>query len=115
MDMMESIVCDIPSLDEIAEPPVVRREDGSWLVEGYLDVDDLKELLDVEELPDEEDFQTLGGFTVSRIGRLPRVGDHFNWVRFRFEVVDMDGNRVDKVLIQPQPVSGDDEAGANPG
>ena len=115
MDMMESIVGDIPSLDEIAEPPVVRREDGSWLVEGYLDVDDLKELLDVEELPDEEDFQTLGGFTVSRIGRLPRVGDHFNWVRFRFEVVDMDGNRVDKVLIQPQPVSGDDEAGANPG
>lgn len=99
-DMMEAIVGDIPSLEEIAEPPVVQREDGSWLVEGYLDVDDLKELLDLDALPEEEDFQTLGGFTVSRIGRLPRVGDHFVWAAYRFEVVDMDGNRVDKVLIQ---------------
>lgn len=103
-DMMEAIVGDIPSLAEIAEPPIVQREDGSYLVEGYLDIDDLKELLDVNELPDEADFQTLGGFVVVRLGRLPHVGDHFAWAGFRFEVMDMDGNRVDKVLIQSAPV-----------
>ncbi len=102
IDMMEAIVGDIPTLEEIAEPPVVRREDGSLLVEGYLDVEDLKELLDVDELPDEEDYQTLGGFVVLRLGRLPRVGDIVEWLGYRFEIVDMDGNRVDKVLIMPR-------------
>lgn len=99
IDMMEAIVGDIPTLQEIAEPPIVQREDGSYLVEGSIDVDDLKELLKVNELPDEGDYQTLGGFVVSLIGRLPKVGDHMDWGGHRFEVVDMDGNRVDKVLI----------------
>lgn len=99
IDMMEAIVGDIPTLQEIAEPPVIQREDGSYLVEGYLDTDELKELLDVEMLPEEEDFQTLGGFIVSLAGRLPRGGDRFDWGNYRFEVVDMDGNRVDKVII----------------
>ncbi len=99
IDMMEAIVGDIPTLEEIAEPPVVMREDGSYLVEGYLNVDDLKDLLLADELPNEEDFQTLGGFVVSLIGRLPRVSDHVVWGGYRFEIVDMDGNRVDKVLI----------------
>jgi putative hemolysin len=99
LDMMEAIVGDIPTLQEIAEPPIVRRDDGSYLVEGYLAVDDLKELLGVAALPDEGDFQTLGGFVVSLAGRLPRVGDYFDWQDFRFEIVDMDGNRVDKVLV----------------
>jgi putative hemolysin len=99
IDMMEAIVGDIPTLQEIAEPPIIAREDGSWLVEGYLDVDDLKDLLDVTVLPDEGDYQTLGGFIVMMAGRLPRVGDYFDWRGFRFEIVDMDGNRVDKVLI----------------
>lgn len=100
IDMMEAIVGDIPTLEEIAEPPVVRRDDGSYLVEGYIDIEDLKELLDVDELPDEGDYQTLGGFVVLMIGRLPRAGDHMDWQDYRFEVVDMDGNRVDKVLIE---------------
>ena len=102
MDMMEAIVGDIPTVQEIAEPPVVRREDGSYLVEGYFDVDDLKALLVVDELPDEGDYQTLGGFVISRVGRLPRVGDRIEWGEHFFEVVDMDGNRIDKVLIQPR-------------
>lgn len=98
-DMMEGIVGDIPTLEEIIEPPIVVREDGSMLVEGYLAVDDLKELFDVEKLPDEEDYSTLGGFVVEILGHLPHVGDHFEWQGWRVEVVDMDGNRVDKVLI----------------
>ena len=100
IDMMAAIVGDIPTVSDLAEPPVVRREDGSWLVEGLLDVEDLKALLGFAELPDETDYQTLGGFMVSRLGRLPRVGDYDTWGGFRFEVVDMDGNRVDKVLIE---------------
>jgi putative hemolysin len=100
IDMIEAIVGDIPSAGDIAEPPVVQREDGSWLVDGLLDVEELKTLLGAAELPDEEDYQSVGGFMVTRLGRLPRVGDSFVWGDFRFEVVDMDGNRVDKVLIQ---------------
>lgn len=99
IDMMEAIVGDIPTAEEIAEPPVVMRDDGSYLVDGSVDVDDLKELLDVNELPDEGDYQTLGGFIVLLIGRLPRVGDTIDWGDYLFEIVDMDGNRVDKVLI----------------
>jgi len=98
-DMMEGIVGDIPTLEEITDPPVVVREDGSMLVEGYFAVDDLKELLDADELPDEGDYSTLGGFVVEILGHLPHVGDHFIWQDWRLEVVDMDGNRVDKVLI----------------
>ena len=100
IDMMEAIVGDMPSVDDIAEPPVVQREDGSWLVDGLLDVADLKTLLATTQMPDEPDYQTLGGFVVTQLGRLPRVGDIVVWGGFRFEVVDMDGNRVDKVLIQ---------------
>jgi len=99
IDMMESIVGDIPTAEEIAEPPIVEREDGSWLVDGAIDVDDLKDLLGADELPDEGDYQTLGGFIVLLIGRLPRAGDRVDWGGHRFEVVDMDGYRVDKVLI----------------
>ncbi len=101
IDMMEAIVGDIPTPEEIAEPPIVRREDGSFLVDGYLNTEELKELLEVDELPGEADYQSLGGFVVLMLGRLPRAGDWLEWGDFRFEVVDMDGNRVDKVLIEP--------------
>ncbi|HOU41713.1 MAG TPA: hemolysin family protein [Promineifilum sp.] len=101
MDMMASIVGDIPTVSDIADPPVVLREDGSWLVDGQLDTDDLKRLLAVTQLPDAAGYQTLGGFLVTRLGRLPRAGDVVHWGGYRFEIVDMDGNRVDKVLVQP--------------
>ena len=101
IDLMAAIVGDMPTASEIADPPIVRREDGSWLVDGQLDTDDLKSLLAVAQLPDATTYQTLGGFLVTRLGRLPRVGDIVDWGDYRFEIVDMDGNRVDKVLIQP--------------
>jgi putative hemolysin len=82
-------------------PEVTRRADGSWLVDGLYVADDLKMLLDVEELPEEAEirYETLGGLVLAMLERLPVVGDTFTWNGYRFEVVDMDGRRVDKVLI----------------
>ena len=100
-DVMEHLVGELPSYDEADEPYVVTREDGSWLLDGMLVVDELKELLGVAALPDEErvGFQTLGGFVVSHMGAIPATGELFEWGGYRFEVLDMDGTRVDKVLV----------------
>jgi putative hemolysin len=102
-DILEAIVGDIPSAEELAEPPVVQREDGSWLLDGMLPVDEFKELFQLEDLPGEEQglYQTLGGFVMSQIGRIPTAADHFEWLGLRFEILDMDGPRVDKVLVIP--------------
>ncbi len=101
-DLLESIIGDLPSLDDAGERPIVQREDGSWLVEGMIPVDELREFLDAGRFPEEDtgDYETLGGFVMNVLRRIPEVGDHFDCCGFRFEVVDMDGHRVDKVLVQ---------------
>ncbi|MGI6207980.1 MAG: hemolysin family protein [Anaerolineae bacterium] len=99
-DILEGLVGEIPELDELEEPMAVQREDGSWLLDGLLPVDDFKDLFGITELPEEEDFQTLGGFVVAQLGRIPSASDHFDWNKLHVEVVDMDGNRVDKVLVK---------------
>lgn len=88
-------------------PPIVRREDGSWLVDGLLATRRLKAHLGLRELPreDEGDYQTMGGLIMDRLGRVPVAGDYFGWDGFSFEVVDMDGHRVDKVLVTKAPRS----------
>ena len=105
-DILEMIVGGIPS-DEISnEPEIVQREDGSWLVDGMLNIILLKELLGADELPGEKQvhFQTLGGFVLAQLGVIPTVGSTFQWEQYHFEVLDMDGNRIDKVLISgPTP------------
>lgn len=106
-DLLEAIVGDLPSLaGEAAEPKIVRRDDGSWLLDGMLSTEELKEVLNVSTLPDEEggSYETLGGFFMMKLGRVPAIADRFEWNGFRFEVVDMDGNRIDRVLVVP-PVS----------
>lgn len=102
-DLLEAIVGDISGADAEAEQRVVRRADGSWLLDGLLPVGELKELLNVAELPneDEADYQTLGGVVMHQLGRIPAIGDTFSWQKFRFEVVDMDGKRIDRVLVSP--------------
>ncbi|MGN6518496.1 MAG: hemolysin family protein [Dokdonella sp.] len=84
-----------------AEYPIVQREDGSWLVDGSVAIDDLRELLGLSELPDEEEheYRTAAGMVMARFGRIPQAGEHFSWSGFRFEVVDLDGARIDKLLI----------------
>lgn len=103
-DILEEIVGDIPSIDEIDEPQVVQREDGSWLLDGMLSVDEFFDLFEIEELPKDQrgNYHTMGGFVVNHLGRIPMAADHFEWRNMRFEVMDMDGNRVDKVLVVPQ-------------
>ncbi len=103
-DILESIIGEITANPgESFEPQVTRRPDGSLLLDGRLRVDVLKELLDIDELPEEDriGYQTLGGLVMSQFGEIPISGQAFDWENFRFEVVDMDGRRVDKVLVQP--------------
>jgi len=104
-DILEAVVGDLPSLGEKPEVHATQREDGSWLVDGSMPVFEFKELLDIMELPGEDNggFTTLGGFVVSHIGRIPSAGDHFEVGYKRYEVVDMDRNRVDKVLVSGLP------------
>jgi len=88
---------------EAGEPKVVQREDGSWLIDGSLGVDDLRELLGLSELPQEEEqeFRTLAGMIMAHYARIPGVGEVFSHGGYRFEVVDLDGARIDKVLVSP--------------
>ncbi|MGH8171525.1 MAG: hemolysin family protein [Rhodanobacteraceae bacterium] len=88
-------------LIEAAQQPIVRRDDGSWLVDGSVSTDDLRELLAFSQLPNEEDhdFRTAAGMVMAHFGRIPQAGEHFSWNGFRFEVVDLDGPRIDKLLI----------------
>jgi putative hemolysin len=105
-DILQALVGDLPSAGEVAEPQSVQREDGSWLLDGMLPIYQFKELLDIEkELPGEQrgSYQTLGGFVVMHLGKIPTSADHFVWGPYRFEVMDMDGNRVDKVLVAAAP------------
>ena len=102
-DIMSEIVGDVPAQPGQEEPQAVRREDGSWLVDGMLPVEEFFELFDVEELETEArgNYQTLGGLVITNLGRIPTAADHFEWQGMRIEVMDMDGNRVDKVLVVP--------------
>jgi putative hemolysin len=103
-DILIEIVGDVPTVEGQEDPQVVRREDGSYLLDGMLAVDEFMELFEIEELrsQDRGSYQTLGGFVITHLGRIPTAADHFEWQGMRFEVMDMDGNRVDKVLVVPK-------------
>src|SRR6185295_14972935 len=100
-DILEDLVGDVASVDMPEERQVYQRPDGSWLIDGKLQIDDLKELLKISSLPDEESgsYQTLGGLVMLQVGRVPVTGDIFENGGYRFEVMDMDDKRVDKVLV----------------
>jgi putative hemolysin len=102
-DLMEAIVGDLPAEQETDDASVIRRDDGSLLIDGMFPIYELTELLSTKDPHDDVsgDFQTLGGFVMQRLGHIPRAGEHFDWQGHRFEVLDMDGHRVDKILISP--------------
>jgi putative hemolysin len=100
-DLLEAIVGDLPSSDQQGDRAIFQREDGSWLLDGMLSIDRVQEILEIEELPSDREgsYHTLGGFVMNYLRHIPSTGEHFNWEKFRFEVIDMDGTRVDKVLV----------------
>lgn len=102
IDVLEAIVGDLPNMGPRTAPAAKQREDGSWLIDATLATNELKSMLGLDVLPDEDraDFQTVGGFMVTRLGRIPAAGDYFEYSGWRFEVVDMDRHRVDKILVQ---------------
>jgi putative hemolysin len=102
-NILEAIIGDVFKPHGDDEPQATRREDGSWLFDGMILIDELKDYLDIDELPDKDEgnYETLSGLMMAGLGRIPVSGDHFEWKNLRFEVVDMDGRRVDKVLITP--------------
>jgi putative hemolysin len=103
-DILEEIVGEM----EGEEPQATQRQDGSWLLDGMIEVDEFKEIFNLNELPHEDEYETLSGFVMTSLGRLPQTADHFEWHNLRFEVMDMDGRRVDKVLVTSKPKVGTD-------
>ncbi|OGO39883.1 MAG: hypothetical protein A2Z03_00905, partial [Chloroflexi bacterium RBG_16_56_8] len=97
-DIIEEIVGDFE-----LEAQATQRQDGSWLLDGMLPVDDFKEIFKVKILPHENEYETLSGFVMMSLGRMPQTADHFEWSGLRFEIMDMDGHRVDKVLVTTLP------------
>jgi len=116
-DILEAVVGDIPTAGVAEEPQAIQREDGSWLVDGMLPIEEFKEIFNIEALPSEEQglYQTVAGFVVMELGEVPSPTDTFEWAGLRFEVVDMDGPRVDKVLVTPLPVVDESPLGEEPG
>jgi len=105
-DLLEALVGEMPRIGPPGTAPeVVRRSDGSWLLDGALPVEEVRIVLGLDELPGEHDIVvgTLGGFVMANLGRVPREGDRFEWRGWSFEVMDMDERRVDKVLVVPPP------------
>lgn len=106
-DVLEAIIGELPSQGEVDEPEIVQREDGSYLLDGLLPVDEFKELFDLDSLPEEDKvgFQTVGGFVMNQVGSIPAPGQTFTCEGLRIEVLDMDGHRVDKVLVTRKTVA----------
>jgi putative hemolysin len=102
-DILEDIAGSFPSPRQFIEPAIVNRSDGSQLVDGLLPIDEFKELLGLPDTAGEEfgHYQTVGGFVMAVIGNIPKTGESFTLEDFCIEVVDMDGHRVDKILLTP--------------
>jgi len=109
-DLIEEVVGSLADQDSERDPAIVRRDNGSYLVDGLLPLVDLQQQPDLAALAAElrpRDFETVAGFVLALFGRIPAVGDSVDWLGYRLEVVDMDGRRIDKLLIQPAQESGD--------
>jgi putative hemolysin len=108
-DLVESLLGHMSRAGEESEPLVIKRADGSYLLDGALPIGELKSLMELDELPHEKrtTFNTLAGFIMTHLGRVPHSGDSFAWDRYRFEVVDMDRHRIDKVLLNFKPCDSD--------
>jgi len=103
-DIMRAILGDLPDNQGQREEPVIEREDGTWLVDGMYPVDEFQDYFEIKELPheDEANYQTVGGMVMTLLGQVPKPSDRVSWAGYDIEVMDMDGRRVDKVLVSPR-------------
>ena len=106
-DLLEAIAGDLVQI-EGEEPEVVEREDGSLLIDGMMSAQEAFDWLNLRTRPADGGFHTIAGFMLRQLGHLPKVGEHFDYEGWRFEVVDLDGRRIDKVLAIPPKAEGDD-------
>jgi putative hemolysin len=104
IDILAAIAGELAETQEAGEPAAMRREDGSWLLDGGLPIDELRELLELRGEAEAPGFHTLAGLVLQELGHVPHSGEHFELEDYRFEVMDMDGHRVDKVLVTPKAV-----------
>ena len=103
-DILIAIAGELPEdVADLEEAAVVRRDDGSWLMDGKLGIHEAERLLERSNMRGDEDFETLAGFVLARFARIPQIADHFDWDGLRFEIVDMDGRRIDRILVAPEP------------
>lgn len=99
-DILEAIVGDL-AFRGVRNESAVRREDGSWLLDARLSNSEFTNILNISGLPEDEAgmYETLAGFIIKRLEKFPAIGDHFEWEEYTFEIVDMDGKRIDRVLV----------------
>jgi putative hemolysin len=101
-DLLETVAGDLPKIDVPTRPKVTQREDGSYLIDAFVPFSDVMRLIGASEAPS-GDYVTLAAFIIAQLHELPKPGDHLLWAGWRFEVVDMDGPRIDMILAQRQP------------
>jgi putative hemolysin len=113
-DVLEAVVGDMPERRLGEESAIVEREDGSLLIDGMLAIDEVKLALGFDSLPDEGGYHTLAGFILAQLGRVPEEGATVAYGGWRFEVVDMDGRRIDKVLVRRSTPRHEEQSGGRP-
>jgi putative hemolysin len=105
-DILGAIAGELPeNADDLAQS-AVRRDDGSWLLDGMIGIDEAERLLARKGMRGDEDYETLAGFVLSRLGQIPQIGDRFFWDGLTFEIIDMDGRRIDRVMVKETPAAG---------
>ena len=116
-DLLTAIVGDLPVDASEAQGVFVSRADGSWLVDGSAAMEAVLSHFGMDNLPEDEagTYHTIGGFVMARLGRVPKTADYFEWGGMKFEVIDMDGRRIDKVLVARKHQSATHTARAPPG
>jgi putative hemolysin len=102
-DVLGAIAGELPESAGLDRPEAVQREDASWLLDGRLGIHEVERLLERRDLASGDDYTTVAGFVLAQLGRLPATAESFIWKDLRFEVVDMDGQRIDKLLVQQVP------------
>lgn len=99
IDILKAIAGELPELGSRERPEALSRGDGSWLIDGHLSIEELQQRLNRRDMVG-RDYHTVAGFVLSRLGRIPKAGDTLSWRDLKIEIVDMDGVRIDKVLLR---------------